>query len=198
MKTHDFEQYSPEWWALRLGKPTASKFDKIITTRAEPSKQKQKYLQQLAGEYVCGKAEQTYQNAAMLRGLEVESEAREFYEFKKDVEIKQVGFCVSDDETHGASPDGLVGDKGLIEIKCPLITTHVGYLIKNTLVTDYFQQVQGQMFVTGRDWTDLLSYYPGLRPVLIRVERDEEFIMNLRVELRMFCEELNEVINKIK
>lgn len=198
MKVYDFEQYSPEWWETRLGKPTASNFSKIVKMDGKPSTQSQKYMWQLAGELVCGKAEETYQNATMLKGLEREAEARTFYEFNKDVEVKQVGICISDDGTHGASPDGLVGDDGNLEIKCPIIATHVGYLLKGNLLKDYFQQVQGQMFVTDRKWTDLLSYYPGLKPVLIRVERDEEFIMNLRVELRMFCEGLNEVINKIK
>lgn len=198
MKIYDFEQYSDEWYKIRLGMPTASKFDKLITIDGKPSKQRQKYLYQTAGEYVSGYAAETYQNAVMLRGLEMEAEARNLYEVINDVEVKQVGFCVSDDETHGCSPDGLVGEKGLIEIKCPLASTHVGYLLKDTLVSEYFQQVQGQMLVTGREWTDLLSYYPGIRPLIVRVNRDEKFILSLKVELRMFCDELKEIINKIK
>lgn len=196
MKIYDFDQYSEEWYQIRLGLPTSSQFSKLITTKGEPSKQRQKYLYQVAGEFVAGKAEETYQNAAMARGTELEAEARKFYEVINDVEVMQIGFCTN--EGAGCSPDGLVGDKGLLEIKCPIISTHVGYLLKNTLTADYFQQVQGQMLVMGKEWTDLLSYYPGIKPLIIRVNRDEKFISALRVELKVFCQELQDIINKIK
>lgn len=198
MKIYDFEQYSEEWYQIRCGMPTSSGFDKIVTTKGEPSKSRQKYLQQLAGEFVCGKAEETYQSHAMLLGKEMESEARKLYEFENDIEVQQVGFCSSDDETYGASPDGLVGEKGLLEIKCPKIATHVSYIIKGNLLADYFQQAQGQMFVTGREWTDLLSYYPGLKRVEIRVKRDKEFLKKLDAELKSFCKELKELIERIR
>jgi len=199
MKTYDFAQYSPEWYAIRVGMPTSSKFDKLVTTKGEPSKQREKYLWQLAGEYVAGQAEETYQNAAMLRGLEMEDEARSLYEVINDVEVKQVGFCVGDPVfEYGASPDGFVGEDGLLEIKCGIASTHVGYLLKNTIVADYFQQVQGQMLVTGRMWTDVMSYYPGIKPLIIRVKRDEIFIGKLKAALEIFCYELKELIKKIK
>lgn len=198
MKIHDFEQYSDEWYAIRLGKPTASAFDKIVTTKGEPSKSRQKYLYRLAGEFVAGKAEETYQNAAMARGLELEAEARKLYEFKHNTEVQQVGFCESDGGTYGASPDGLVGEKGNIEIKCPIASTHVGYMLNpSLLLKEYFQQVHGQMFVAEREWTDLLSYYPSLRSVEIRVYRDEDFIEKLEKELKLFCFELKKIVDKI-
>jgi len=197
VKIIDCEQYSEEWWKIRLGVCTASKFDKIVKMNGEVSKSKEKVVFQLAGEFVAGKGEESYQNAAMLRGLELEAEAREFYELVNSVEVKQVGFCLED--YAGASPDGFVLEDGLLEIKCPLISTAVAYLLKpKSLETDYFQQVQGQMLITGRKWTDLLSYYPGLKPLVIRVERNEDFISKLRVELKLVAQEVKEIINQIK
>jgi len=199
MITFDHEQLSPEWFACRLGIPSASNFDKIITSKGTPSKQRDKYLYKLAGEYVSGMPEDTYQNAAMARGCELESDARQLYQIMEDVTVEEVGFCVVDGQyKSGASPDGLVGSDGLIEIKCPNIATHVGYLLAGYAPTEYFQQMQGQLFVTGRQWVDFFSYYPTLNPLLIRVHRDEKFIAALEIELRLFCEKLEEVINKIK
>lgn len=198
MKIIQCQQQTPEWYQVRCGIPSASNFEKIITTKGEPSKQAQKYMYKLAGEKVCGIAEESYQNGAMLRGVELEAEAREFYELINDVKVEQVGFCMTDDETIGCSPDGLVGDDGLIEIKCPSMAVHVEYMINDKLPADYFQQVQGGLFVTGRKWSDFVSYYPGIKPFIIRVERDEDFISSLDNQLKQFCEGLNEVVNKIK
>lgn len=193
------EQGSAEWFAARLGIPTASNFDKIVTSKGEPSKSAIKYLYQLAGERVSGKSEEGFQSAAMLRGVEVEAEAREFYELIREVEVQRVGFCFyGEDRRFGCSPDSLVGEDGMLEIKCPIMSTHVGYLVENKLPTDYVQQVQGQLFVTGRKWCDFLSYYPGLKPLIVRVIRDEEFIKKLDSALVSFCEELETVVKKIQ
>ena len=196
MRIIDVVQGTPEWFAARCGIPTASNFDKIVTSKGEPSKQRTKYLYQLAGESITGIPEETYQNAAMQRGIEMEAEARNLYSMTTGEELKEVGFCVS--KGCGASPDGLVGEKGGLEIKCPNLTTHVGYLLENTLPTDYFQQVQGNLLVTGRDWWDFQSYYPGIKPLIIRVYPDKNFIGLLENELRKFCLDLNVVIKKIK
>jgi len=195
----DHEQRSAEWYAVRAGIPTASSFDKIITTKGEPSKQKKTYLYKLAGERITGKAEESYQNGAMQRGCDLEDEARNLYQIVMDNVVTKVGFCLSDGKAkYGASPDGLVGERGLIEIKCPSVSTHVGYLLENKLPTDYIQQVQGELLVTGREWADFVSYYPGMKPLIIRVERDEEFLKSLQIELEIFCTELEEIVNKIK
>ena len=192
------EQGSDDWFKARLGIPTASEFDKIVTTKGEPSKQAQKYLYQLAGEKVSGFKDEPYTNAAMLRGSQLEAEAKEFYTLTQEVDIEEVGFCFMDEKRKfGCSPDGLVGEDGLIEIKCPLVSTHVGYLLDGGLPTEYFQQVQGQLFVTGRKWTDFISYFPGLKPLKIRVFRDEAFISKLRDALNSFCLELDEVVKQI-
>jgi putative phage-type endonuclease len=191
------DQGSEAWYAARCGVPSASNFDMILTTKGERSKQRQKYMYRLAGERVCGIPEEAYQSAAMARGKEMEAEAREFYEFAKGVDVRQVGFCMDDNAPFGASPDGLVGDDGCLEIKCPIIATHVGYLIENMVPLDYFQQTQGQLLVTGRIWCDFVSYYPGIKPLIIRVNREEPFIKILKSELLGFCEELETVARKI-
>jgi len=196
MKTIDCIQMSPEWFSARAGVPSASSFDSIITTKGESSKQKTKYMYRLAGERITGCKEESYQNSAMQRGIELESEARAFYELTS-ADVKQVGFCLNEEPAYGCSPDGLVGDDGLVEFKCPLMATHVGYLVKGNLYTDYLQQVQGQLLVTGRKWCDIVSYFPGIKPVIIRVERDEPFLIKLKVELILFCESLEEIVTKI-
>lgn len=190
-------QGTPEWLLARSGKPTASGFDKIVTTKGEPSKSRVKYMYQLAGERVSKSAEETYQSAAMARGVEIEEEARKFYEMIRDVEVQRVGFCLSDCKRYGSSPDGLVGKEGGVEIKCPTMAVHVGYVLEKTMPMDYFQQVQGNLFVTGRAWWDFLSYYPGLPPLLLRVTPDAVFHRYLGAELNAFCGELEQIILRI-
>lgn len=196
MKILDVVQNSPEWFAARCGIPSASNFDKIICINGKQSKQRTKYLYQLAGERIAGKSEETYQNGVMLRGIEMEVEARQLYELITGQGVEQVGFCLA--EGYGASPDGLVADKGALEIKCPIISTHVGYLLDNKLPSDYFQQTQGQLLVTGREWVDFMSYYPGLKPLIIRVTRNGIFLRQLEAELKLFCTELDALVIKIK
>lgn len=193
------EQGSPEWHSIRAGIPTASNFDKIITTKGEPSKQAIKYLYTWAGEKITGASSESYQSDWMVRGIELEDEARSFYEMHVGEDVKKIGFVFKDDRRRmGCSPDGLVGDEGLLELKCPAIHTHVGYLLDGKLPTDYFTQVQGQLFVTGRKWCDFVSYYPGLKPFIIRAVPDNVFITKLETVLNKFCDELDLVVEKIR
>lgn len=193
-----FEQLSPEWFAARAGIPTSSCFDKIVTTKGEPSKSAQNYMYQLAGERLAGVKTATYQNAAMLRGIEMQGEAVALFTFLKDVEVKEVGLCYRDEQKrYSCSPDGLMGLEGL-EIKCPLIHTHVGYLLSGSLPMDYYQQVQGSMLVTGFSSWWFMSYYPGLPPLIIRVERDDVFCSKLKVALDEFCYNLDKITEKLK
>ena len=199
MITVNVAQNSPEWFAAKCGFPSASNFDKIITTTGTPSKQRDKYMNQLAGERVSGKCAETYNNAIMEKGVEMEGEARNLYEMLKDVKIEQVGVCYPDEKKLcAASPDGLVAKDGLIEIKCPLIYTHVQYLLDGVLPTDYFQQTQGQLYVTGRKWVDFVSYYPGIKPLIVRCVRDEKFIKALAVEIEVFNRQLSEITERIR
>ena len=191
-------QQSPEWFAEKAGKTSASSFDKIITTKGDPSKSAIKYMYQLAGERIAGLKEESYQNGAMQRGIELEAEAREFYELVTGTTVEQIGIAYFNEERRfSCSPDGLVSTDGMIEIKCPLIATHVGYLIENELPIEYFQQVQGQLLITGRNWCDFVSYFPGLKPLIIRVEKDIEFCKKLEAELDTFCNQLEEIVKKI-
>jgi hypothetical protein len=196
MKIINCDQGSEDWFKVKHGIPSASSFDKIVTTKGDRSKQREKYLYQLAGERVIGKTEETYQNDNMLRGIELEDEARKLYELISDKEATRTGFFLADG--YGCSPDGIVEPMGLLEIKCPILATHVGYLVDYKLPMEYFQQVQGQLLVTGRQWCDFMSYYPELRPLIIHVNRNEEFIEKLKAELELFCIELNQVVDKIK
>lgn len=195
MQILDCVQGSDEWFAARIGIPTASNFDKIITTKGEPSKQALKYMYKLAAEKASGQKEDGYQSDDMARGVELENYARSAYEFAMDVNVVQVGFCLADG--YGASPDGMIGDEGLVEIKCPKPSTHVEYLESGKLPTTYFQQVQGQLLVTERKWCDFVSYCPGLKPLIIRVDRNDDFINKLKAELEAFNEKLNALVQRI-
>lgn len=193
----DCEQGSETWFSARAGIPTASGFSKIVTTKGAPSKQAEKYMLRLAGERILGKPEETFQSSAMQRGVELEEEAREYFEFTQGVEVQQVGLCYKDEtRSVSCSPDGLLEESGL-EIKCPLISTHIGYILKGKLPTDYFCQVQGSMYVTGFDSWWFLSYYPGLDPLLLKIERDPIFIGKLHGAIQKFNEELEATFNKI-
>ncbi len=199
MIIEDVVQGTPEWYKIRLGIPTASCFDKLVTTTGIPSKQRQKYMYQLAAERITGIGEDNYQSAAMLRGKIVEEEARNMYAFITGNEVKQIGFCYHDKtKLYGCSPDGLISKDGQVEIKCPTSPVHIGYLLSGKFPTTYFQQTQGQLFITGRKWVDFFSYYPGLKPMLIRIKPDNTFILSLKVELDMFCRELDEVTEKLR
>lgn len=191
----EIEQRSPEWFEARKGVPSASDFDKIVTSTGTPSKQRTKYMYQLAGEKLGAIIEDSYQNATMIRGVELESEARLLYEIAREP-VKEVGFCINE-RGFGASPDGLVGEEGLIEIKCPTLAVHVEYLLKGELPVEYLQQVQGQMLVTDRKWNDFVSYYPGIKSLIVRVNRDDVFLGLLRKELDIFIKELDEVVKKL-
>lgn len=196
----DCEQLSEEWFSARCGVPSASNFSNIITSKGEATKgeTRKKYLYKLAGEIITGTKEDGYTNASMQHGIETEPEARNMYEFVKGYSVDQVGFCMLDTKTAGASPDGMIGKEGLLEIKCPQITTHIKYLLDNKLPTLYVQQVQGQLYVTDRKWCDFMSYVEGMKPLIVRVERDEEFIKKLANELNNFSKELFGIVEKIK
>lgn len=197
MRIFEMEQRSVEWYKVRCGVPTASEFDKIITTKGAISTQRKKYLYQLAGERLGGVVDETYQSFAMQQGVLKEGEARNLYNIASGDEVKQVGFCLSDDGKYGCSPDGLVGEDGAYEVKCPLIHTHIGYLIENDVPTDYYTQVQGQLLVTGRKWTDFMSYFPGLKPLIVREEPDEVFQKLLKKALEEFTNELDDLVKRL-
>lgn len=194
MITLDVEQNSQEWFNARAGRPTASCFDQILTPKTmKPSAQAQKYLYTLAGERLAGCKAESFQSDWMRRGLEVEEEAKALFQMIRDVELRQVGLVYPDEnKLFSCSPDGLMETEGL-ELKCPAMHTHVGYLLAGILPSDYIPQVQGSMLITGFMRWNFMSYYPGLPPLIITVNRDDSFCAKLMVELKTFCEKLDEV-----
>ena len=193
------EQGSDEWMAARIGIPSASVFNKLITSRGAASTSKQKLLYRLAGEKIIGAKEEGYTNAAMQRGTELEGEARNLFQMMTGEEVEQVGMCYLDDrKDRSCSPDGLVvGEPEGLEIKCPSLAVHVGYLLDDKLPTAYFQQVQGSMYITGLGRWHFFSYYPGMKPFHIVVERDEMWIAKLSKILDDFVVELEETTKQL-
>lgn len=180
-------QGTPQWMMARLGIPTASQFHRIVTPKGSPSKSAEKYLFELLAERITGKPTVNIKTSWMDRGHEMEQEAVDYYEFQKDCETVPVGFVTNSAGTIGASPDRLVGDNGLLEIKVPSPAVHVGYLLRSgEAYDDHGTQVQGQIDTSKRDWSDLLSYSPGMPHALIRVERDEPFIRSMRGHIEAF------------
>ena len=181
MIIENFEQGSPEWFAARVGIPSASVFDKLITSKGALSTSRQKLIYKLAGEKVFGEKEEGYTNGAMQRGIEFEPEARALFELITDLEVKEVGLCYYDDrKDRSCSPDGLMeAEKKGLEIKCPELATHVEYLLGNKLPTKYFAQVQGSLYITGLEKWYFMSYYPSMKPLIVEVERDEIWIAKL-------------------
>jgi YqaJ-like viral recombinase domain len=188
------EQRAPEWFAARLGIPTASEFGRILTPTGLVSKQADGYLYELLAEWLTGKPHEGFSGRDWIeRGRLLEAEARSWYQLVSDTEVRQVGFVYEDGrKLVGASPDGLIGTTGGLEIKCPLAHTHVKYLISTELPSEYIPQVQGGMMVTGAEWWDWLSYHPDMPPVKIRVRRDTEYIDRLNVQLAIFLSALGD------
>jgi len=193
-----FSQRDPEWYEAKAGVPSAGSADKIITTKGAPSKQAQDYMYQLAGEKIIGRIEETYTSFAMQTGIDRENEARGLYELISGEKVRQVALVYKDaSKSVSCSPDGLLESSGL-EIKCPMLKTHVKYLIDGKLPTTYTQQLQFSMWVYGFDTWQFMSYYPGIEPLIITIKRDNEFISKLEVEMIKFLRELNRVYAKLK
>jgi hypothetical protein len=184
----DHEQGTEEWLAARRGKPSASMFSKLITMTGKPSSSAIGYIDELVAEVITGETEH-FSNSHTERGTALEPEARESYEFITDNEVLECGFIVDTTFSYGCSPDGLVTEKGQsvggLEIKCPAAKTQASYWRDPTLaVKKYWCQIQGCMWLTGRDWWDLFTYHPKMPHVLVRVDRDDEFIEKMAVEVK--------------
>lgn len=175
---HDIEQGSPEWIELRKGRPTASGFDRIITAaKGDLSKAAVEYIDELNGECFCPDWEYWSGNFFTDRGKEFEEMARECFQLRTGHDVRQVGFCISDDGVSGCSPDSLLYCDGEpfagLEIKCPAPKAHAKYTRLNALPDEYKQQVHGSMAVTGLNEWHFFSYFPGVAPVHVIVKRDE-------------------------
>jgi len=179
MRIIECEQGGPEWLLARLGVPSASSYAKLITTTGRASAQADAYINQLVAERLTGEPTFFQVTDPMQRGMDLEPLARTAYEMETGNLVIQVGFLMHDTLDAGASPDGLIGENGGLEIKCPSGHTHVEYLRDDVLPTKYFQQVQGCLWISGRDWWDFMSYHPRMEPLIVRVFRDEQFIKAL-------------------
>jgi hypothetical protein len=179
MKILDVEQGTMEWALARLGIPTASQFDRILTPKTrKASTSRDAYRAELLAEWLMGQPLDWGTSAWMERGTELEDEARRWYEMDRGVDVQTVGVVVRDDGLVGGSPDGLVGEDGGLEIKCPAAVQHVKYMLGVDELA-HVGQVQGYLYLTGRKWWDVLSYNPDLPPVVKRVERDEDYLAAL-------------------
>tara|TARA_B110000259_G_scaffold61367_1_gene72582 strand:- start:32 stop:640 length:609 start_codon:yes stop_codon:yes gene_type:complete len=195
------EQGSPEWLQLRLGVATASDFKKIITSTGKESKTLKDYALELASESLLTEPESSYKSEAMQRGNDLEDEARKYYSFITDTKVDQVTFIKKDDEI-GYSPDGLIDDNGSIEIKCPQKKNHLKYLVDNKLPAEYKSQVQGGLYISGRDYCDFISYHPLFKDdkkmMVVRVGRDEEYIKKLSDLLKKTIDLKNEILTQLQ
>jgi len=190
----DCVQGSPEWLNLHIGIPSAGHFDEIITSKGELSKTRVKLLNQLVGERLLGIKSESFCSYDMQRGIELEPQGRSIFEMEMELEVRQVGFVWRDErKDRGASPDGLIGEKDIFELKCPKMATHIGYLRDGSFPTEYHGQVQGNLYCAARDRVFFCSYYPGLPLFVVPVYRNEKYISALDTALNEFCQELNEV-----
>lgn len=199
MIVHDVLQGTPEWLKLRAGIPTASEFDKIVTPGGKPSKSAEPYMFRLLAERCMGHPVAEYVSMWMQRGSQEEINAVRFYEFQRDRQTIPIGFVTNDAGTMGASPDRFVDEDGQLEIKAPSESIHMAYLLTAGGAYDAYKvQVQGQLYITGRQWTDVMSYHPELPEALIRIERDEKFIGILAGELANFVEKLESLWGEVQ
>jgi hypothetical protein len=199
MKIHNVEQNTETWYNLRSGKITASNLSNILTpAKLELSKSADVYANKLIAELLLGKPLETYTSNAMQYGKDTETEAVAVFELLNDLETEKIGFVTNDAETYGASPDRLIGADGLLEVKCPEIHTHVGYLRNGGLAEAYRLQLQGQLWVTGREYVVIFSYSDSLAPVEQRVERDPVCMARFEEVIPEFADRVRSEYERLK
>lgn len=198
------EQRTDEWLQARVGHITGSRMADVISKiKTGESQTRINYKTQLVTERLTNQPVQTYFNNAMQQGIDREPDARMLYELENKIDVEEVGFIKHPTLAwSGVSVDGLIGDKGIIEIKCPLETTHTNTLLKKQAPKKYYPQMQWGMCVTQRSFCDFVSYNPSfpddLKLFVIRVERDDDYIKMLEEEVVKFNEEIEQLLNSIK
>lgn len=203
MKANEAQE-SADWMLARAGKFTASRAsDLMAKTKTGPSASRGNLLALLAIERLTGQPVDTYQNDAMRRGSELEGEARDAYSFATGLAVQEAGYLPAPYLPNtGCSPDGLVGENGLVEIKCPAsMARHLDALRTNSHAQEYRWQLQHQMMVTGRVWVDAVSYDPRfpakLQLAMCRVVRDEDAIKELQAEILKADAEVNAIVREL-
>lgn len=198
------EQRSPEWYAARLGKVTASRVaDLMAKTKTGFSTSRQNYMAELICERLTGRPTEGYTNGAMQWGIDTEPQAKAAYTFLHDAPIVECAFAVHEKiPAFGASPDGLVGDDGLLEVKCPNTATHLEFLLTKSIPGKYLTQMQTQMACTNRQWCDFVSFDPrlpeGMQLWISRVKRDDPGIMQIEIEVETFLAELDAKVKALQ
>jgi putative phage-type endonuclease len=198
------EQRSPEWFAARAGKVTASRVAEVVAkTKTGWAASRANYMAELIAERLTGVSAEKFSNAAMQWGTDQEPEARAAYCFYTDADVTEVGFVGHPTiAMSGASPDGLVGAAGLVEIKCPNTATHIDTLIGQIIPAKYVTQMQWQMACTGRAWCDFVSFDPRLPESMTlfvdRVHRDDKLIAELETEVSAFLGELDAKVARLR
>ncbi|HEX8106737.1 MAG TPA: YqaJ viral recombinase family protein [Kofleriaceae bacterium] len=205
MKIVDFPQGTPEWAAARAGKVTASCMDKVLAKiKVGEAAARRDYRAQIVAEILTGAPQDSgYINAEMQWGIEQEPFARGAYEAAQCVLVDEVGFVIHPTlERAGASPDGLVGTDGLIEIKCPKTATHLQYLLDGAVPKDYEPQMMWQLACTGRAWCDFVSFDPRLpekmQMLRVRLQRDDARIAELEAEVRGFLLDVDRMLETVR
>jgi hypothetical protein len=198
LQIFDCEQGSPEWYACRLGIPTASEFDTVQAKGkgGAESKTRRTYMLKLIGEQITGQPTYDYSNDHMERGKQMEAEARNLYAMVADVEPIKVGFMRRGDA--GCSPDSLIGTNGISEIKTKLAHLQLEVLLSDRLPPEHVPQTQGQLWIAEREWCDFVSYWPGLPLFIKRVHRDEDYIRNLAAAVQAFNDEMQELMARVQ
>lgn len=203
MIIHACDQGTDSWHALRCGTPTASNFDKLITSTGTPSKSLFDYALTLAGEKFSGKVLDSWSgNEHTERGKLLEDDAKIMYAFLHDAMPTKVGFVTDDDSAYGCSPDAFIGDDGMLEIKCLKAERHIKAILYHKkhgkCPPDYVQQTQGQMFVCERQWCDLFFYHPDLPRLTIRIVRDDKIIESLKEQIGNVITERDKILNELR
>jgi len=197
------EQRTDEWFRARAGKVTASRIADIIAkTKSGYSSSRDNYMAELICQRLTGSVGESFQNAAMVWGTNTEPLARAAYISAKGTGVEEIGFVPHPTiENAGASPDGLVGEDGLVEIKCPLTNTHMNMILEQEIPTKYHVQMQWQMACTGRQWCDFVSFDPRMpehmQLYIHQVERDQKMIDNLEAEVIKFLKDMDDKIAKL-
>lgn len=200
----EIEQRSDEWFKVRLGKVTASRIaDVIAEVKTGEAAARADYRVELICERMTGQQSEGFTNVHIERGIELEPFARAAYEAKNNLFVTQIGFAQHPTiEMSGASPDGLIGDDGMLEIKCPKAKTHINTMLDGRVPKKYIPQMQWQMACTGRKWNDFVSYCPelpaDLQLFVTRLERDDDYIAELEQKVTTFLHEVSITMERLE
>lgn len=200
MKIVECKQGTTEWQMARLGLPTASEFDRLVTPlwKIKDGDGPQTHVLEKVAERVMGYAPESVNTFSMGQGSLLEHEAIPLLEGVYDLKVDKVGFCTTDDGRIGCSPDGLIGDEGGIEVKAPEAHTHLKYLLGGVVPKDYVAQVQGCLYVTGRKWWKFMSYNRHFPPLVVHVEPDPAAQSAIKVALERFLREYDAAYEKLQ